>query len=215
MLKKLKRGDILIIKSIDRLGRNYNEILEQWRVLTKEIGIDIKVIDMPLLNTNLIHQDLTGVFISDLALQILAYVAETERTFIKQRQAVCKLCLVEEFIEILPFGYNTILEENGNNLSEGQRQRLSIARALLKNPDILIMDEATSNLDVISEQIIQQVINNISEQITVIIIAHRLKTIRDCDCIYVMKDGEIKEYGNHGKLMNDKGLYSQYWNNQL
>lgn len=87
LLKKLKKGDVIIIKSIDRLGRNYGEILEQWRKITKEIGADIQVIDMPLLNTNSFHEDLTGVFISDLVLQILAYVAETERTFIKQRQA--------------------------------------------------------------------------------------------------------------------------------
>lgn len=87
LMKKLKKGDLLIIKSIDRLGRNYGEILEQWRKITKEIEADIKVIDMPLLDTNTAHGDLTGVFISDLVLQILAYVAETERSFIKQRQA--------------------------------------------------------------------------------------------------------------------------------
>ena len=83
----MKKGDVIIIKSIDRLGRNYEEILEQWRRITKEIGADIQVIDMPLLNTNSFHEDLTGLFISDLVLQILAYVAETERAFIKQRQA--------------------------------------------------------------------------------------------------------------------------------
>lgn len=87
LLKRLKKGDIVIIKSIDRLGRNYEEILEQWRKITKEIGADIQVIDMPLLNTNTAHGDLTGVFIADLVLQILAYVAETERAFIRQRQA--------------------------------------------------------------------------------------------------------------------------------
>lgn len=87
LLKRLKKGDVLVIKSIDRLGRNYREILEQWQKITKEIGADIQVIDMPLLNTNYSHEDLTGVFISDLVLQILAYVAETERAFIRQRQA--------------------------------------------------------------------------------------------------------------------------------
>ncbi len=87
MMKKLKKGDVVVIKSIDRLGRNYEEILEQWRKITKEIGADIQVIDMLLLNTNSFHDNLTGVFISDLVLQILAYVAETERAFIKQRQA--------------------------------------------------------------------------------------------------------------------------------
>jgi DNA invertase Pin-like site-specific DNA recombinase len=88
MLMKLKKGDLLVIKSIDRLGRNYNEILEQWRIITKEKETDIEVIDMPLLNTHMYdNKDLTGLFISDLVLQILAYVAETERAFIKQRQA--------------------------------------------------------------------------------------------------------------------------------
>ncbi len=87
LLKRLKKGDVLIVKSIDRLGRNYEEILEQWRRLTKEIGVEIQVLDMPLLNTGSPHEDLTGVFIADLVLQILAYVAETERAFIKQRQA--------------------------------------------------------------------------------------------------------------------------------
>lgn len=87
LLKKLRPGDVLVIKSIDRLGRNYEEILEQWRQITKVIGADIHVLDMPLLNTDSSHGDLTGVFIADLALQILAYVAETERSFIRQRQA--------------------------------------------------------------------------------------------------------------------------------
>ena len=83
LLKRLKKGDIVM----DWLGRNYEEILEQWWKITKEIGADIQVIDMPLLNTNTAHGDLTGVFIADLVLQILAYVAETERAFIRQRQA--------------------------------------------------------------------------------------------------------------------------------
>ena len=87
LLENLQKGDIIIIKSIDRLGRNYSEILEQWRKITKEKEADIQVIDMPLLNTNCMDGELTGVFIADLVLQILAYVAETERSFIKQRQA--------------------------------------------------------------------------------------------------------------------------------
>lgn len=87
MLKRLRKKDVVVIMSIDRLGRNYDEILEQWRTLTKEKQVDIEVIDMPLLNTNYERDGLTGVFISDLVLQILAYVAETERAFIRQRQA--------------------------------------------------------------------------------------------------------------------------------
>lgn len=87
LLRKMKKGDVLYIKSIDRLGRNYSEILEQWAYITKEREINIVVIDMPLLDTRDKGQDLIGVFISDLVLQILSYVAETERDFIKKRQA--------------------------------------------------------------------------------------------------------------------------------
>lgn len=87
LMKKLKKGDLLVVKSIDRLGRNYGEILEQWQKITRKIGADIEVLDMPLLNTAAGHDDLTGVFISDLVLQILAYVAETERAFIHNRQS--------------------------------------------------------------------------------------------------------------------------------
>ena len=86
LMKKIKPGDILYIKSIDRLGRNYEEIIEQWRYITKEKGAAIVVIDMPLLDTRQTDRDLTGVFIADLVLQILSYVAETERTFNRQRQ---------------------------------------------------------------------------------------------------------------------------------
>lgn len=87
LLKRLKRGDLLVVKSIDRLGRNYSEILQQWQKITKEIGADVMVIDMPLLDTRDRGGNLTGTFIADLVLQILAYVAQTERDFIRQRQA--------------------------------------------------------------------------------------------------------------------------------
>lgn len=87
LMKRLKPGDLLIIQSIDRLGRNYNEILEQWRIITKEKQADITILDMPLLNTRTQGRDLTGTFIADLVLQILSYVAQTEREFIRKRQA--------------------------------------------------------------------------------------------------------------------------------
>jgi len=85
LLRKLKKKDVLVVKSIDRFGRNYEEILEQWRLLTKEKKVDIVVLDMPLLNTEQ-KRDLTGALISDIVLQLLCYVAQTEREFIKQRQ---------------------------------------------------------------------------------------------------------------------------------
>ena len=87
LIRKLAAGDKLVIKSIDRLGRNYEEILEEWRKITKVIGADIRVLDFPLLNTDIEHDNLTGIFVADLVLQILAYVAEQERDFIRRRQA--------------------------------------------------------------------------------------------------------------------------------
>lgn len=86
MLRKLKRGNILVVKSIDRLGRNYEEILNQWRIITKEKQADIVVLDMPLLDTRQTGRDLTGIFVADLVLQILSYVAQTERENMRQRQ---------------------------------------------------------------------------------------------------------------------------------
>lgn len=128
-------------------------------------------------------------------------------------QEVCKLCQADQFIENLPMKYKTMLDENGNNLSGGQKQRLAIARAMLRNPDILIMDEATSNLDTITEEGIKKTMDQVCGNTTCIIIAHRLKTIRNCDYIYVMDKGNIVEKGTHEELIHKKGIYSKYWDN--
>ena len=87
LVKRLRPGDVMVVKSIDRLGRNYDEILEQWRTLTKRKSVDVVVIDMPLLDTRVVDKDVTGVFIADLVLQLLSYVAQVERDNTKQRQA--------------------------------------------------------------------------------------------------------------------------------
>lgn len=127
---------------------------------------------------------------------------------------VCKICELEEYINSLPLKFNTRIEENGKNLSGGQKQRLAIARALLKKPEILIMDEATSNLDYITERYIEKTINNFSKNMTTIIIAHRLSTIKDCDKIFVLRNAQIVETGNHRDLLNQRGYYYQLWNGQ-
>lgn len=127
----------------------------------------------------------------------------------------CRLSKSDEFINKLPLRYDTMLEENGTNLSGGQKQRLAIARALLKKPDILIMDEATSNLDSITEKAIERTINNLSKNITTIIIAHRLSTIMKCDKIFVMEQGKFIEEGTHSELLKKKGKYYSLWKNQI
>lgn len=127
----------------------------------------------------------------------------------------CSLSKADEFINNLPLRYETMLDENGANLSGGQKQRLAIARALLKKPDILIMDEATSNLDSITEKAIEKTINNLSRNITTIIIAHRLSTIMRCDKIFVMEKGEFIEQGTHKELIEKQGRYYELWKDQL
>ena len=120
-----------------------------------------------------------------------------------------------EFIKDLPNGYDTIIGERGQKLSGGQKQRLSIARAILKNPDILIFDEATSAVDNETEQLIQQALNDISKNRTTIVIAHRLSTIRNADNIIVLSDSSIIEHGRHDELiLNHKGYYASLWNIQ-
>lgn len=124
----------------------------------------------------------------------------------------CKLSLVDKFVEELPLGYDTMIQENGQDLSGGQKQRIAIARALIRKPDILIMDEATSNLDVITEQCIKRVIDTLN--ITCIVIAHRLNTIKGYDNIFVMDNGRIVETGTHEQLLKLNGLYKKYWDQQ-
>lgn len=119
-----------------------------------------------------------------------------------------KMAHAHDFINELPLRYETKLEENGTNLSGGQRQRLAIARAMLKKPDILILDEATSNLDAITERTLGKTIHEFAKDMTTIFIAHRLSTIKNCDRIYVMDKGKIVEQGTHKELISLGGKYA-------
>lgn len=121
----------------------------------------------------------------------------------------CKLAQAHEFINEMTLRYETRLDENGANLSGGQRQRLAIARAMLKKPDILILDEATSNLDAITERALEQTLQSYCSDITTIYIAHRLSTIKKCDCIYVMEKGRVIESGTHKELIVLGKKYAQ------
>jgi len=120
-----------------------------------------------------------------------------------------------EFIERLPDKYETVLTEGGSNLSQGQRQLLAIGRAVLADPKILILDEATSSVDTRTEMHIQQAMVSLMKNRTSLIIAHRLSTIRDADKIVVMKDGSVAEIGNHDELLAKKGVYYTLYQNQF
>jgi subfamily B ATP-binding cassette protein HlyB/CyaB len=129
--------------------------------------------------------------------------------------AAARLAGAEEFITRMPLGYDTMIEERGANLSGGQRQRIAIARALATRPRILIFDEATSALDYESERIIQTNMRSICKGRTVIIIAHRLVAVRQCDRIIAINDGRIVEDGTHSHLLNrPDGLYAMLWRMQ-
>ena len=119
------------------------------------------------------------------------------------------------FIKQLPQGYDTVLSDNGGNLSQGQRQLLAIARAILSNASILILDEATSSIDTRTEVLIQNAMLKLMEGKTTFVIAHRLSTIRNADKILALKDGEIIESGTHDELLAKEGFYANLYNSQF
>ena len=130
-------------------------------------------------------------------------------------ETAARFAYAHDFISELPDGYDTLLGERGLNLSGGQRQRIAIARAILKNPPILILDEATSALDVVSESLVQKALEKLMHERTTIIVAHRLSTIRKADNIVVMENGQIISQGNHEELLQSSIAYQKLYNTSL
>ena len=126
-----------------------------------------------------------------------------------------KAANVDHFIRTLPGGYNMDMDQYSSNISLGQKQLLTIARALLKDAPLLILDEATSSVDTRTEELIQKAMDRLMEGRTSFVIAHRLSTIRNADLILVMKDGNIIEQGNHDELMAQAGFYADLYNSQF
>lgn len=128
---------------------------------------------------------------------------------------IAKTCHIDSFIRRLPNGYDTVVSENGEDFSQGQRQLLCIARVMMSRPSMLILDEATSSIDTRTELKIQDAFNKMMEGKTSFIVAHRLSTIRHADCILVMKEGRIIEQGTHDSLMKEKGFYYDLYQSQF
>ena len=127
----------------------------------------------------------------------------------------CKFAAADEFISKLPNGYQTIIGENGVRLSGGEKQRISIARAVLKDSPIILLDEATSSLDADSEKIVQNAIKNLTKNKTTLVIAHRLSTIYQADVIFVMKNGQLIDFGKHSELIDKCEEYKSLYQKQL
>ena len=175
-------------------------------------GIDIREFDIRSLRKNiaLVSQEVT-LFDDTIANNIrYGYFDATEDEIVEAAKAAA----AHEFIMKLPQQYNTLVGENGVKLSGGQRQRISIARAMLKNAPILLLDEATSALDSHSEKLIQATLNELIIGRTTIIVAHRLSTIMNAECIYVLDHGKVCETGTHQQLLEKNGLYASLWYKQ-
>ena len=125
--------------------------------------------------------------------------------------AAARLANADGFIRRLPEGYHTMLKNNGANLSQGQRQLLAIARAAVADPPVLILDEATSSIDTRTEKLVQDGMDKLMKGRTTFVIAHRLSTVRNSDCIMVLENGRIIERGTHDQLLQEKGKYYQLY----
>ena len=190
-------------------------LLKFYQAEKGEVLVDGK--ELSLVPTNRIRNDISYIdqntfLFSDTVKNNLTF--GNEKLNHNQIKNACNAAKAEEFIQELPFGYDTFLDENGKNLSGGQRQRLAIARALLRKPKLIIFDEATSNLDTITESAIKDTIFDLNKELTCIIIAHRLSTIKNCDKIIVMDKGCIVESGTHEQLMRLQGKYFELYNRQ-
>jgi len=176
-------------------------------------GVDITEIPKDVLRRSIAIVLQDTVLFSDTIRQNIRYGnAEADEESIRRAAAFAK---ADVFIDRLPEGYDTVLAESGSDLSQGQRQLLAIARAVLADPKILILDEATSSVDTRTEMHIQQAMVALMENRTSLIIAHRLSTIRDADVIVVIKDGRVAEAGNHEELLARGGEYHTLYSNQF
>ena len=145
----------------------------------------------------------------------IAYGSPREDITREEIEAAAKAAGIHSFINGLPHGYDTVLTDEGVNISKGQKQLLTIARAMISDAPVLILDEATSNVDSMTEMRIQSAMLKLMEGRTSFVIAHRLSTVRRADVIFVLRDGSVIEHGTHDELMERKGFYYSLHNSQF
>ncbi|MGP1413751.1 MAG: ABC transporter transmembrane domain-containing protein [Bacillales bacterium] len=204
-------SDEVTIKKIDKIyNTRYNYLNNGCITLDNK---DIREIDINYLRSSIgmVLQD-TWIFKGTIKENLLFGNQNASEEDIIE---ACKKSYIHHYIETLPGGYDFMLKEGGENISQGQRQLLTIARAIIGNPKILILDEATSNVDTRTEELIQNALNNITQNKTNFIIAHRLSTIKKAKQIIVLNNGEIIEMGNHKELLDKKGFYADLYNCQF
>ena len=174
--------------------------------------IDIRDLDIVSLRRQIGIVPQENILFSGTIAQNIAY-GQDQLDF-KAIEKASQIANADSFIMQFPQGYHTWVGERGVNLSGGQKQRIAIARAVMLNPRIMILDEATSALDSSSEALVQEALERVMENRTVFVVAHRLSTIRNADCIVVLEDGQIVESGNHDQLLVKKGHYAKFYEQQ-
>lgn len=213
----LKQGSITALAGPSGSGKTTisNLLLRFWDCQSGKIeigGVDIREMDYDSLLSNISIVMQNVILFAD---SIYENIKMGNSNATKEQVIeAAKKAMIHDFIMTLPDGYDTMLGENGVGLSGGQRQRLSIARALLKDSPIVLLDEATSNVDSMNEIYIQKAISNLSVGRTVLVIAHHLQTIRSADQIMVFREGQIVERGSHPELIKKGGLYYELWTAQ-
>lgn len=192
-----------------------NLLLRFWEVDSGAIeagGVDIRKMDYDewLSNVSIVMQNVI-LFADTIYENIRTGSPDATR---EQVEEAARKAMIHDFIMELPDGYDTLLGENGARLSGGEKQRISIARAFLKNAPVLLLDEVTSNVDPLNEVLIQKAISRLSQGRTVLMIAHHLQTIKTAERILVFKEGAVAESGTHDKLLQQGGVYARLWNAQ-
>jgi ATP-binding cassette subfamily B protein len=198
-------GKTTITRLLQRLNASYEGVI-------KIDGMDLREIDLMHLRTQVGVVPQENFLFSGTIRENIA-MAKADASFSDIVKAA-QLCGAEEFIEKLPRGYDTDLQEGGSNLSGGQRQRLALARALLTDPPVLILDEATSALDAESEAIVNASLRRIAKGRTVISVSHRLSMLVESDAILVLEQGKVYDIGTHDELLRRCDIYKHMWYQQ-